>query len=403
MNETFPLMLIGIGGILTAAFITSNLSGRFGVPSLLLYLLLGVLFGNGGDHDFLFDEPRFVEHCSELSLGLILFKAGYEFDHGLWRRPRVLAEGLSLALFGTLFTALLTALAAHLFLGWPWLDSLLLGAVLSSTDAAAVFSVFQSTKLKTGKDTMEVLETESSTNDPLAFALVAGLVAASQRPELGVSYISLLVAQGLLLGILVGAAVGFMMTVLARYVQEHEGTSELLWLAVLTSGLGVAELVGANPLITAFTSGVVLSSRRTVPGRFWGPFVALAEVSLFVLLGLQVFPDVLWSHVGKATLITLALVFVSRPLAVMVVSSPFHRDLKRSLFLSWAGLRGASPIVFGLMPLIGGVPQAGEIFATVFVVVVVSVLLQGTSLPWVAARLGLVVGPSSPTSLAGET
>ena len=391
MNDTeFALALVGTGGLLTAAFVTHNLSRKAGIPSLLLYLLLGLAFGNGGPDDFLFDQPELVERCAELALGLILFKGGYEFRHNLWGRPKVLSEGVVLALFGTLFTALLTAAVTYFLLDWHWLECLLMGAVLSSTDAAAVFSVFQSSDLKTTGDTMEVLEIESSTNDPLAYGLVVALIAAMMHPPLHIGRLTWGVFSGLFVGLAVGAAVGLLMVGATMFVKRSCGRGDLMTLAVLTSALGLAELTGGNPLITAFTAGVVLSSRREVKGEFWGPFVALSEVVLFLLLGLQVFPQTLWNYLPEALLITLVLMFFSRPVAVLLISPFFVPNMKRSLFISWAGLRGASPIVFGLLPVIAGVPKSQEIFATVFAVVVVSVLIQGTTLGALAHRLGLV-------------
>jgi cell volume regulation protein A len=353
-----------------------------------------LFFGNGGKNDFLFDDPKTVERVAELALGLILFKGGYEFRHTLWKTPKVLAEGVVLAIVGTLCTALLTAVATKFLFSWNWLESLLLGAVLSSTDAAAVFSIFATTGLKTKKYTAEVLELESSTNDPLAYGLVVGLIAAIQGPSFDSVDVIVLVVQGLLLGLLVGAGVGLLMSGLTQFVPEREGTAELLWLAVLTSALGLAELSGANPLITAFTAGVVLSSRKKYQCDFWGQLVVLSEVVLFLLLGLQSFPKVLLHNLGHALAITAFLLFVSRPVAVFALSSWFDRDPRRSLFISWAGLRGASPIVFGLLPLIAGVDRAEEIFATVFAVVLVSVLLQGTTLGW-GAKLCRMEQPTS--------
>jgi cell volume regulation protein A len=382
-------MLVGVGAILTAAFITNNISKKFGVPSLLLYLMLGFFFGNGGDGGFVFDRPDLVERCAEMALGLILFKGGYEFRHDLWKRPRVLFEGVTLALLGTLLTALLTATAAHFVLGWSWLEAMLLGAVLSSTDAAAVFSVFQSSGLRTTDDTMEVLELESSTNDPLAYGLVVGLIAANLEPPLQLGLLVWTVVQGLVLGLIVGGLIGGVMLLLTRVIQYSSGRGEILTLAVLTSALGLAELTGANPLITAFAAGVVLSSRRKVPGDFWGPLVSLSEVVLFLLLGLQVFPDTLAVYFDEALVVTLILMFVARPVSVFLISPLFKPGWKRCCFISWAGLRGASPIVFGLLPMISGVAKAQEIFSTVFAVVVVSVLIQGTSLEWVGRKLGL--------------
>jgi potassium/hydrogen antiporter len=395
-DTKFALVLVGTGALLTAAFITTNLSRRFGLPSLLLYLGLGLFLGNGGAHDFLFDDPKLVERCAELALGLILFKGGYEFRQSLWKKPRVLCEGVALAIIGTLLTALVTATAVRYCFGWGWLEAMLLGSVLSSTDAAAVFSVFKSSGLRTRKHSMEVLELESSTNDPLAYGLVVGLVGALQGPDFTLRDFVLLVTKGLCFGLVVGGIVGFVLLGLTRLVRQRKGTAELLWLAVLTSALGLAELTGANPLITAFMAGVVLSTGKEDEGDFWGPLVVLSEVVLFLLLGLQIFPAVLWQNLGPALLVTAFLVLVSRPLAVFAVSPFFEKDLRRSLFISWAGLRGASPIVFGLLPVIAGVPKAQEIFATVFAVVVVSVLLQGTTLQVVAKKLDVAEGQHAP-------
>lgn len=388
-DAEFAIVLVGVGALLTAAFITTNLSRRVGLPSLLLYLGLGLIFGNGGADDFLFDYPQAVKRCAEMALGLILFKGGYEFRHELRSKPKVLSEGLTLALLGTLTTAFLTAFFVRFALHWTWLESLLLGAVLSSTDAAAVFGVFANQKICSKKHEVEVLELESSTNDPLAFGLVAGLVTIMGGKAMSVGSFVGLVVKELFLGILVGTAVGLVMLGLTRLTGQKSESAEILWLAVLTSALGFAELTGANPLITAFIAGVVLSAKGRAGAGFWGPLVSLSEVILFLLLGLQVFPETLLSNAGQAIFVSLVLVFVARPLAVLPITSLFHRDAKRSVFISWAGLRGASPIVFGLMPLIAQTPRCQEIFATVFCVVVFSVLIQGSSLGWAANRLGI--------------
>lgn len=389
MTDTeFAFVLVGVGALLTTAFVTNNLSRKVGVPSLLLYLGLGLLFGNGGPDDFIFDYPKLVERSAELALGLILFKGGCKFRHELWGKPRVLAEGLSLALVGTLLTALLTALFVRLALGWSWAEALLIGSVLSSTDAAAVFAVFGDQEVRATKDEVEVLELESSTNDPLAYGLVAGLVLVLGGQQMTLTDFVGMVLSELALGALVGAAVGLVMLGLTRLSGPGEGAAELMWLAVLTSALGLAELAGANPLITAFAAGVVLSRQGSAELDFWGPLVALSEVVLFLLLGLQVFPHQLWQHAGSSVLVTLVLVFLARPLAVLPICSLFRFDLRRGLFLSWAGLRGASPIVFGLLPVIAGVGRSEECFAIVFCVVVFSLLIQGTTVAWAARRLG---------------
>lgn len=408
MSETeFALALMVSGGLLTAAFVTTNLSRKLGLPSLLIYLALGFFFGNGGDNDFLFDDPRLVERCAEVALGLILFKGGYEFRHELWKKPRVLAEGLGLALLGTVGTALCTAALARAFLHWSWLEALLLGAVLSSTDAAAVFGVFSDSGIVTKDHSMEVLEIESSTNDPLAYALVVGLVAGLQGHQVSVVGFLGEVLIGLTMGVLVGAAVGLLMLGLGKLVGRSGQSTELLWLAVLTFALGAAEFASANPLITAFSAGVVLSYHRSEEVEFWGPLVALSEVALFLLLGLQVFPSSLMAYLGKGVLIALFLVFVSRPIAVFVVASVFRSKPSRSLFLGWAGLRGASSIVFGLLPLIAGVSRGPEIFSVVFTVVVLSVLLQGTTLTTAARKLGMLddsdPNPCRPSSSGERT
>lgn len=388
-DAEFAIVLVGVGALLTTAFITTNLSRKFGLPSLLLYLGLGLLFGNGGPDDFLFDYPDVVERVAESALGLILFKGGYKFRHELWGKPKVLSEGLTLALLGTLLTALITALFVRMALGWAWAEALLLGAILSSTDAAAVFGVFANKKLNAVNHEVEVLELESSTNDPLAYGLVAGLILVLSGQDMSVAKFVGTVMTELFLGFLVGGTVGLIMLGLTKVTGQKRGSAEILWLAVLTSALGCAELAGANPLITAFTAGVVLSSKATDEINFWGPLVALSEVVLFLLLGLQVFPNAVRDHAGEALMVTLVLVFISRPLAAIPICALFCRDVRRGVFISWAGLRGASPIVFGLLPVIANVPRCHQIFAIVFCVVVFSVLAQGTTIGWAASKLGL--------------
>jgi cell volume regulation protein A len=328
---------------------------------------------------------------------LILYEGGLQTS---WRRLREVAVPAALlSTVGVFVTALVTGLAAHALFDLSWLEAILLGAVVSSTDAAAVFATLRFTHIR--RRLARTLEAESGGNDPMAIALTLGLIAWIERPHShGLDDLVILIVRQLGLGLLIGAALGAIATwVFARIPQSIGAFAPVASIAVAALSFGAADVIGGSGFLAVYLVGLAVGS---TPSRYRRQLVAfhegiafVAQVALFVVLGLLVFPREL-PHVALPGLaLAFLLMLVARPAAVWAstaVSAFTHRD---RVLVGWAGLRGAAPIVVATFVLSSHVPHREAIFNAVFFVVVVSAIVQGSTLEWVARRLGLI-SPAPP-------
>ena len=387
------LVLLVVGAVLAASVLVALGSARTGLPVLVAFLVLGMLLGSEGPGGIEFDDVELARRVGIVGLVLILFEGGLQTS---WRRLRSVAipAGL-LSTVGVVVTAVLTGLAAQLLFDLTWLEAILLGAVVASTDAAAVFATFRYTRVR--RRVARTLEAESGGNDPMAIALTLGLIAWIENPDShGFGDLVLLVARQLVLGIAVGVVLAVAATwIFARLPRSVGPFAPVASLSAAGLSFGAADVVGGSGFLSVYLVGLAVGStpsryRRQLAGFHEG-LAFLAQVVLFIVLGLLVFPRELGNVAVSGLALAALLVLVIRPVAVWV-STVFTAFTRRErLLLGWAGLRGAVPIVLATFALSAEVDHANTIFNAVFFVVLVSAILQGTTLEWVAGRLGLLV------------
>jgi cell volume regulation protein A len=391
-------ILLVVGLVLALSLVVALGASHAGVPALVAFLALGMLLGSDGLGGIDFDDAELARAVGVVCLAAILFEGGLSTS---WRRLReVAAPALLLSTVGVVVTTILTGVAAHELFDLPWLHAFLLGAVVSSTDAAAVFATLRFTNVR--RRVARTLEAETGLNDPMAIALTIGLIEAIEegRSSVDADFVWLVVEQ-LGLGLVVGVALGaFAMWAFARLPPQIGAFAPVASVAAASLAFGAADVIGGSGFLAVYLVGLAVGStpsryRRQLVGFHEG-LAFLAQVAMFIVLGLLVFPRDLPEVALSGLALAALLVFVIRPLAVFA-STPVPRwftNRERAL-LGWAGLRGAVPIVLGTFALSSEIPHGEEIFNAVFFVVLVSTLVQGTTLEPVARRLG-VVYPSRP-------
>ena len=389
MDSHIALLVLAGCGVLLTAVLGVRVSSRSGLPSLLVYLALGLAVGAAGvGHDLA--GYRRTSDLGLVLLAVVLAEGGLTTR---WTQVRTaLPVALVLSTVGVAVSVAVVAGSAVLVLGVDLRTALLLAAVVSSTDAAAVFSVLR--RLPLTQRVSGVLEAESGLNDAPVVVLVAVV---SSRDWASTSFGSALalVLYELVVGLLVGLAVGGLgRASLGRLALPSAGLYPLATFGLVLLGFGAAGVLHASGFLAVYVAGVVVGNaplphRRAVLG-FAMSLSLLAELALFVLLGLLVSPDRLLSAVPTALLVGGVATLVARPLAVLVSTSPFGVPVREQVFLAWAGLRGAVPIVLAIVPVTAGVPGAQAVLDAVFVLVVVYTLLQAPTLPWLGRRLGVV-------------
>ncbi|MEN6337827.1 MAG: potassium/proton antiporter, partial [Phycisphaerales bacterium] len=378
-----------------------------GVPALLMFLFIGMLAGSEGPGGIHFDDPHLVRLLGTFALAYILFAGGLDTE---WKSVRpMFRNGIILATAGVFLTAVFVAVFAVLVLGSSWLEGLLLGSVMSSTDAAATFAVLRSRRVSLKGHLKPLLELESASNDPMAVFLTLTMLKLLTDPTTSWwSAFPALVKQMLIggvMGLLLGKAVIFLINHIRL---EYDGLYPVLSLAGVLLVFGTAETLGGNGYLAVYLAGVVLGNadfihKRSLE-RFHDGLSWLMQIAMFLILGLQVFPSHLKPVIGSGILLSAFLMLAARPLAVMPCLIGSGLSVREKLLVSWAGLRGAVPIVLATFPMTAGVPEAEMIFNLVFFVVIASVLLQGTSLTRMARWLGLdrPIGPKTRMPLEFE-
>ena len=393
------VVLTAFGGLLAASVALSRVSARLGLPVALLFLLVGVLAGSQGFGNIAFEDYGFAFRVGTTALVLILFDGGLNTPSSSARE--VLAPAAVLATFGVLATAGLVAVAAHLFgLGWPM--ALLLGAIVSSTDAAAVFSVLTASGTRLRRKVGLTLEVESGLNDPMAVilttALTAGL-AAGTTPSVGA------LALDVLLEMAIGAVAGYAIARLGRLLilRVHlpaAGLYPAFTLAMACLSFGLTTLLHGSGFLAVYVTGMTLGSgalphavgiRRVHDALGW-----LSQVLMFLLLGLLVFPTRLLQVAALGLTLALFLAFVARPVVAMLCLAPFRYRWRDSAYVGWVGLRGAVPIVLATIPVMADVPGAHVLFDIVFFIVVIGALVPGATVPWATRLLRVESGAPPP-------
>lgn len=376
--------------------VSSKLSARLGLPVLVLFLLIGMLAGESGIGGISFDNPIAAHALGTLALAMILFDGGLQTPVAsiklVWKPASVLAT------LGVLITAAITGLAAAYILDLPILQGLLLGAIVGSTDAAAVFSLLRNAGIHIKQRLKSTLEIESASNDPMAIFLTVGLLEILLNDmAFGVDLLQLFVMQ-MGIGAIVGLVVGWVSVHVINRI--HLGAAGLYPVMVAACGLlafGIAANFGGSGFLAIFIAGVIVGNSRFVFQRstflFHDGMAWLSQITMFVMLGLLVDPLSLLEVWREGLMIALVLVFVARPAVVAPVLKAFGFNGREIALVSWVGLRGSVPIILAIFPLIFGLPEAPIIFNVVFFVVLISATVQGSTLPWAARKLGLTEPP----------
>lgn len=387
LQQLYVALLIG-GVVLLASIAAARAANRIGLPSLLFFLAVGVVVGEDG-LGLEFDDAGLAQALGAAALAIILVEGGLTTD---WADVRnlLLPSGV-LATAGVAVSVVITATGAHLLLGMDWNLALLLGAIVSSTDAAAVFAVLRALPLP--QKVTSLVEAESGFNDAPTIILVLAFSATSGGLPSPASVLGSLGYQ-LVVGGVVGLAVGRVgVAALRRVALPATGLYPLAALGLGVIAFSSAGAANASGIIAAYLSGIVLgnsslphraATRSFAEGAAW-----LAQIGLFVMLGLLVDPSELPSAVLPALAVGLALLLVARPASVLLCLLPFRVPLREQAFISWAGLRGAVPIVLATFPIVAGVTGSRELLNIVFVLVVIFTLVQGPTLPAVARLLRL--------------
>ncbi len=389
----FMSALLLLTGVLTTKF-----SVRFGMPALVLFIALGMILSRF----VYYDNAEITQLVGTFSLIVILFQGGMQTDFKEIRP--ILGPALSLATVGVLLTSIIIGLCATYILDISLEQGLLIGAIVGSTDAAAVFSVLGGLNLK--RRIASTLEAESGSNDPMAVFLTVSLIEWIQTPDTSVASMILSFFMQMGLGLVVGILIGFLAVLIINRINfDSSGLYPVMALGFAVLTYGAAVLVQGSGLLAVYVMALVLGNkeltyRRTILAFNQG-FAWMMQIAMFVLLGLLVFPNELVSVAWQGLLLSLLLMLVARPISVLV-SLMFTRFVFREkVLIAWAGLRGAVPIVLATYPLIAGVEGGQLFFNVVFFVVLTSAIIQGTTISPLAIRLGLVEKdrPQGPTLL----
>ncbi|MEX2367607.1 MAG: potassium/proton antiporter, partial [Pseudohongiellaceae bacterium] len=391
--ETMLLLFIGASLIL-AGILISPLSSRVGMPVLLIFLCVGMLAGEDGPGNIVFNDISAAFMVANLALAVILLDGGIRTQVGAFRVG--LKPALLLATVGVVITAVITGLMAMWLLDLPLLVGLLIGAIISSTDASVVFSLLQGRNLNLNERVGSSLEIESGMNDPMAIFLTMLFIQLIENSSSNSLWLSLLLlVQQFGLGALLGLCGGIIM---ARLLERMVLVTAMYPLLVVSGGIflfSTTSLLGGSGFLAIYLMGVLLANHgsRKMPAilQIHDGLTWLAQLTLFLLLGLLVTPSQLFDHLAVALLISATLILLARPLAVALSLLPFGFNLREHFFISWVGLRGAVPIVLALFPLMANLPDANTIFQITFVVVLISLILQGSTLAPLARMLKLEV------------
>jgi cell volume regulation protein A len=381
-----------LGSLLVLAGILSSLVAlRFGAPLLLVFLLVGMLAGEGGPGGVKFDDVRTAYTVGSIALALILFDGGLRTKLSTFRN--VLAPSVLLATVGVLITTLLTAPIAKLVLGIGWIPALLVGAVVASTDAAAVFLLINSGGLRLRSRVRATLEVESGTNDPFAVFLVLLLVEILLAGDSSWSHIAVVLIRDIVLGCVIGIGGGRVITWVLNRVVLAQGLHApfVAVSAVVVFAFGNA--VHTSGFLAVYLAGLIVGNRQTRAHNsvivFLDAVTWLAQIVMFVLLGLLVWPERLVGSLIGAVAVALVLMFIARPAAVFLCLVPFNYPWREKVFISWVGLRGAVGIFLASIPMLVGLPAAYMYFDVAFVVVLLSLLVQGWTVALAARKLDI--------------
>lgn len=383
--------LLICAAVLLACLAAHRLSARVGLPALLLFMVLGMLCGSDGILNIAFQDYQLTEQICSIALIFIMFYGGFCTN---WRTARpVAAKAVVLSTAGVVVTALLVCVFCYTALRFSLTESFLIGAVISSTDAASVFSILRSKKLSLKHGTASILEIESGSNDPVAYMLT--MIGLTMLKGERVS-VPLLILRQLAFGIVIGTLIALIgVWLLGRFgYLLNDGLDTILVIALVLISYALPSAIGGNGYLSVYLTGIIMGNHKIRNKitliHFFDGITGLAQIIIFFLLGLLSFPHKIPQIFVPTLLIALFLTFVARPIAVLLLMLPARCSVRQCMLLAWSGLRGAASIVFAIMVIASGVTLHGDLFHVVFLISLLSVSIQGTLLPLVSNRLDMV-------------
>ena len=386
------LTLLFVAAIILACIAAHHVSGRFGIPMLLVFIGVGMLFGSDGLLKIPFDNYGLAETGCSVALVFIMFYGGFGTN---WNKARPVAvKSLLLSSLGVVFTSLLTGFFCHLVLGMELVSGMLIGACLGSTDAATVFSILRAKRLNLKYNTASLLELESGSNDPFAYMLTMIVLSLMHSSGTVLDIVWMLFEQ-----LVFGAGLGAVIAVLAwlvlkRFTFVTAGLESVFMVAVALLAYAAPAALGGNGYLSAYIVGIYLGN-HSINGKrnlvhFFDGVTGLLQMLVFFMLGLLAFPSKLPQVVIPGILIALFMTLIARPVSVFAILAPFRCKLNQMLLVSWSGLRGVASIVFAIMAAAAADFEQYDLFHTVFLVVMFSLLLQGSLIPFMSRKLKMI-------------
>ncbi|MCM1169377.1 MAG: potassium/proton antiporter [Bacteroides sp.] len=397
MVITIHNILLILSLLLFFAILAGKTSSKIGVPALILFMGIGMLAGSEGigKIEFGYEQAGTAQFIGITALCFILFSGGLDTK---WSSIKpILGKGMTLSTLGVVLTAAFVGVFVKCVTDFSWTESFLLGSIVSSTDAAAVFNILNAKNLSLKNDLKPLLEFESGSNDPVAFLLTTFFVGMVGLEDFSLPMAMLRFLLQLSLGAFMGFVMGRLSTVIINHIRiSYTGLYPVLAIALMLFTYSFTDFIGGNGFLAVYISAIVLGNRKlthrnAIVGSFDG-YAWLMQLILFLTLGLLVFPGDVWAIKWTGLVVSGFIILVGRPLAVFLCLLFFKRTpFKDQVFISWVGLRGAAPIVFATYPLIAGLEKSNMIFSIVFFISFLSMALQGTSIPWLARRLHLAI------------
>ena len=384
------LMIIS-GLVLLICITSSKMLYKFGVPMLLIFIVLGMLFGSDGIVGIYFDNYDLTSKLCSIALVFIMFYGGFGTN---WKMAKPVAnQSILMSTFGVIITSLLTGVFCYFILNTSLLEGLLIGSIVGSTDAASVFTILRSQKLNLKSEIASLLEVESGSNDPIAYMMTLSIIMIMSS-GLSWSIVPMILKQvifGILLGVVLAKATVFIIR-MANF--ELEGFYSIFIIAIAILAYALSEFIGGNGYLSVYICGIILGNSK-IPHKkslvvFFDGISWIMQIMLFFMLGLLSFPSRLPEVIGVSIIISIFMIFIARPIATHFILRGFKTPIKEQILISWVGLRGAASIVFAIFAITSGVPIENDIFHIIFFIALISVSVQGTLLPKVAQKLDLV-------------
>lgn len=389
------IAIILVATVIILCILAEKFSGKFGMPALLLFMLIGMMFGSDGFFKIPFENYGLAERFCTVSLCFIMFYGGFNTK---WKTAKPIAhKAVLLSTVGVFLTAVITAFLCVVVLGYTWQESFLVGAVLSSTDAASVFAILRRKKLNLKDGTASLLEMESGSNDPVSYMMTLIGITMLQGQNLvnqtaSNVNIGIMMTKQIVFGVAIGLVIALMVIYLLKKTKlVADGLDTIFMIGAVLGCFGISQILGGNAFLSVYLMGILVGNsqirNKVVMVSFFDGLTGLAQIFIFFLLGLLAFPHRFLQVLWPALAIMIFLTFIARPIAVFLILLPFKCSIRQCTLVSFAGLRGAASIVFSIMVIANNVNVSYDLYHIVFMVSLFSVAIQGTLLPWAAKKL----------------